>query len=193
MKPGGHDLLYRYRLSAYSTFVARRFLLIGILVSGAAVAEHEEDHRYTVRGYVLDAERRPIAGERVTIRGHGGATTGSDGGYRIVLHLHNADIGKTLHVRSRKVETNLRVSFDPGDRRSPRIHHANFIGDEFVPGELERSSIPAWVIVVAATALLGGGLLVALKSGKRRRATPTRQTAPARRGKPRRSRRKGRR
>jgi hypothetical protein len=153
-------------------------LLIAPALYSLASAEHEADHRYTVRGYVLDDQRQPIAGRQVSIRGHTSATTDSAGEYRIRLHLHNADLGKKLQIHSGGAKSTIRVSFDPSDAQTARVHYANFVGGEFVPGELSGIGFPPWGYAAAGFGvLLASGLVFAV----RRRGTgrPHRASAAA--------------
>ncbi|MDH3453496.1 MAG: carboxypeptidase-like regulatory domain-containing protein [Gammaproteobacteria bacterium] len=155
----------------------KHFCEVLMLLAAAALctptlAEHEVDHRYTVRGYVLDDQRQPVAGQQVSIRGHTSATTDSSGAYSIRLHLHNADLGKTLQIHSSGTEHAIRVNFDRADTRTPRVHYANFIGGEFVPGELSGVGFPLWGYAAAGLgALTAGGLLFAAKRRGARRPT----------------------
>lgn len=140
-----------------------------------ALAEHEADHRYVVRGYVLDAERRPLAGRTVSIRQMGSATTGSDGAYSIRMHLHNEDLGRELEIRSGGVEQTIRVSFDPSDSHTARVFHANFVGGEFVTGELEGVGWRTWQLAAAGAGVVALGAVALLRLRRRvrrRKAVP---------------------
>jgi len=165
--------------------VAVVILLLAPALLSPVLAEHEADHRYTVRGYVLDDQRQPLAGKKVSIRGFASATTDSAGEYRIRLHLHNADLGKNLQIHSDGVESTIRVSFDPSDTHSARVHYANFVGGEFVSGELSGTGFPAWGFAAAGLGVvMAGGLVLAAKrrgAGRRHRASA--KPPPAKRGK----------
>ena len=161
-------------------------VVFAMMLVGAAYAEHEADHRYTVRGFVLDDRHQPIAGQRVTIDDLRSAITDSNGEYRIVLHLHNADLGKMLRISSGGVESTIRVNFDPGDTHSARVHHANFIAGQLVAGELEGKGFPVWGYVGVAAVLISGGLLFGLR-GRRTRSRAAVVPHPTKRRKSRRS------
>lgn len=139
-------------------------LLVGASLYTPIWAEHEADHRYTVRGYVLDEQRQPLAGRKVSIRGHASATTDSRGAYSIRLHLHNEDLGKKLQILSGGAEHTIRVRFDRSDTRTQRIHYANFVGDELLEEEITGMGFPLWGYAAAGIGVLtAGGLLFAMR------------------------------
>ena len=145
--------------------------LVCFLTIGQLHAEHEADHRYNVRGYLLDAEERGIADQEVAVTDDGkllgSGKTDSSGYYSIHLHLHNSDLRRKLTLRSGSSQAQLRVTFDPNDKSTVRIHEANFIGSEYVEGDLGRFRLPAWAYFLAGFILIGF-VLVTLE--KRRRA-----------------------
>jgi len=49
-----------------STTLPALALLVAALVPAVASAEHENDHRYHLEGYVLDADERPQSGVAVS-------------------------------------------------------------------------------------------------------------------------------
>jgi hypothetical protein len=69
------------------------------------------------------------------------------------LHLHNADFHQILKLRAGSYEAELKVTFDPKDDTSARIHDANFVDGEYIEGNLDRFRIPSWSYAV-------GGLLL---------------------------------
>ncbi len=139
---------------------------------GAARAEHEADHRYQVRGFVLDADRKALAGREVVISSGGAvlasARTDSSGYYSLHLHLHNEDRGRLLQLRTGPSRGEIRVTFDPQDRSTARNHDANFVGNELVEGSLGRWRTPPWLYALAAFVALGA-TLVFLEKRRRRR------------------------
>lgn len=144
---------------------------IGWLPFTNAQADHEIDHRYKIRGYVLDASKRALAD--VEVRVSAGAEilergkTDSNGYYSLHLHLHNEDNGRQLKLRAGSNETDLRVRVDRSDSTTIRVHEANFIGAEFVEGDLKRFRVPPWTYPIGGLLLIGT-LLVFLE--KRRKA-----------------------
>jgi len=122
-------------------------------------AEHEVDHRYNIRGYVLDENQQGISNLNVQVF-YGNSLlengkTDSGGYYSIHLHLHNSDNRRILKLRAGPYESELRVTFDPGDINTLRVHHANFINGKYVEGPLGRFRIPTWSYAVGGLLALG--------------------------------------
>lgn len=158
-------------------------LILGLactMMIGQARAEHEADHRYNIRGYLLDAEERGIADQEVAVFDDGkllgSGKTDTSGYYSIHLHLHNSDLRRKLTIRAGSSQAQLRVTFDPNDKSTVRIHEANFIGGEFVEGGLGRFRLPPWAYVLAGLVLFGFALV---RLEKRRRAKLRKQAAKA--------------
>ena len=143
-----------------------------LLASGAAMAEHEADHRYQVRGFVLDADENALSGREIVVANGGtvlaSGRTDSSGYYSLHLHLHNEDLGRVLQLRAGNARGEIRVSFDPQDRSSARIHDANFVGGELVEGSLGRWRTPAWLYPLAAFVVLGAALVMLEKRRRRK-------------------------
>ena len=116
------------------------------LLPAPALAKHEADHRYNVKGFVLDENEQPLADSAVTIRSGNGVIgyqkTNSQGYYNISLHLHDTDLGKKLRVQTVVGEATMRVRFTPGNKATRRIHYANLIGDKLVENHLYIAAIP---------------------------------------------------
>lgn len=129
-----------------------------LLFAATAAAEHEADHRYDVRGYVLDEQKKPRPGVPVTIllgdQAIGSGRTDNKGYYSIRLHLHDSDIGKSLAIRAGNNQADIRMQAKHGDQATARLHHVNFVGREFVEEKLSMSSIPAWAYIAAVPLLL---------------------------------------
>jgi hypothetical protein len=132
-------------------------IIAGCLFFTSVQADHEPDHRYNIRGYVLDGSQQGI--DNVTVQAFaegkllGSSETNADGYYSMHLHLHNADYHRILKLRAGSQEAELRVTFDRGDNSSARIHEANFVDGKYVEGALNRFHIPTWSYAV-------GGLLL---------------------------------
>ena len=161
-------------MSYYASSFRPAALMLGfvcLLSIGQPRAEHEVDHRYHVRGYVLDAEERGIADQQVTVSDDGkvlgSGETDRSGYYSIHLHLHDTDLRRVLTLRAGANQARLRVKFDPNDKTTVRTHDANFVGGEFVERDLGRFRLPVWVYALAGLILVGF-ILVMLE--KRRRA-----------------------
>lgn len=134
---------------------------VGLLaLGGLARATHEVDHRYDVRGYVLDGTEKPLADTDVTILMNnqvlGFGKTDADGFYSIRLHLHDPDRGKKLQIKTAAGVADIRVTLTPGDTSTKRVHYANFSGGQFLEKKLPRRGFPVWgygvMVVVVGTA-----------------------------------------
>lgn len=172
-------------------------LIAGSLFFNNVWADHEADHRYNIRGYVLSADQKGIDNLTVEAFADGEllstGRTDADGYYSLHLHLHNSDLHRILKLRAGSYEADLRVTFDVKDDTSARIHEANFVGGSFIEGDLDRFRVPSWSYAV-------GGLLlfmVILVFLERRRKNKIRQakygaseTSPPRGHKGKKSRRK---
>jgi len=134
-------------------------IVVGFLLVTNAWAEHEADHRYNIRGYVLDGNKKGISGLAVQIFSGtqmlGTIKTDSSGYYSLYLHLHNADRGRILKLRAGPSSTELRVTLDPSDQNTARVQEANFVDGAFVEGGLGRFRMPPWVYPVVGLVALG--------------------------------------
>ena len=132
-------------------------LIAGSLFINNVWADHEPDHRYNIRGYVLDANQQGIV--NLTVQAFAGGEilgtgkTDADGYYSMHLHLHNSDYHRILKLQAGSHQADLRVTFDVEDDTSARIHEANFVDGKFIEGNLGRFRIPPWSYAV-------GGLLL---------------------------------
>ena len=133
-------------------------------------AEHEVDHRYNIRGYILHKNQQPISNQNVQVFDGGKLLgenkTDSAGYYSLHLHLHNSDKGRKLRLLSGSNEAEIRATFDADDLSTLREHDANFVGGEFVEGDLDRFRIPPWSYPVAGLILIS---FIAVKLEKRRK------------------------
>ena len=135
------------------------FMFVCCLAITNAWAEHEIDHRYNIRGYVLDDNSRGINKLDVVVSDGSGllksGKTDSAGYYSIHLHLHNSDNRRKLRLRAGSNQAEFRVDFDPSDLSTLRVYEANFIAGEFVEGSLNRFRLPPWVYPLAGLFALG--------------------------------------
>jgi hypothetical protein len=142
------------------------------LVANNALAEHEIDHRYNVRGYVLDDQEEALVNQEVQV--FDGASllartkTDSSGFYSMYLHLHNEDKGKEIRLRTGSGEADIQVSFDPADDTTQRVHDANIVGGKLVEGSLNRFRIPSWIYPLAGLFAIGF-ILVMLEKRRRKK------------------------
>ena len=133
-------------------------VIAGCLLFTGVRADHEPDHRYNIRGYVLDARQQGI--DNITVQAFadgkslGTSKTNADGYYSMHLHLHNEDYRRVIKLRAGPHEAELRVTFDPEDSTSARIHEANFVDGQLVEGALSRFHIPPWSYPVVGLVLI---------------------------------------
>ena len=133
------------------------FIIAGSLFFNNVWADHEPDHRYNIRGYVLSTNQQGI--DNLTVQAFaqgellGSSKTDANGYYSMHLHLHNSDYQRILKLRAGSQEAELRVTFDLEDDTSARIHEANFVDGKYIEGSLSRFRIPSWSYAV-------GGLLL---------------------------------
>ena len=184
-----------YRKSVHALRILA--FVLTTLVPFAAHAEHEANHRYTVKGYVLDAERKPMADQPVSLRlGDtvvGSGRTDSDGQFSIRAHLHDTDIGKTLTLRAGNYRTEIRMQGTPSDLTTERIHHVSFVGGKPVERELDRGGLPGWAYAVAVLLIASAGVVATVRWRRHLKRQRRRQEAaaqPKRQGKAKRKRRK---
>ena len=102
----------------------------------AALATHEVDHRFTVRGTVRDGRAFPgtlLAGKEVVIRDSKTGqilqqgVTNQQGQFTLVLHVHNEDRGQSLTIQSEGIEKTLQLQFNPDDRTTERQLYIDLI------------------------------------------------------------------
>lgn len=133
-------------------------VIAGCLLFTSAWADHEPDHRYNIRGYVLNAGEQGI--ENITVQAFadgeslGSGKTDADGYYSMHLHLHNEDYRRFITLRAGSHEAEIRVTFDREDATSARNHDANFVDGKLVEGALDRFQIPAWSYPVVGLVLI---------------------------------------
>ena len=141
------------------------------LLATNAWAEHEADHRYNIRGYVLDENQQAIRNLKVSAFDGSSllasGTTDADGYYSLHLHLHNSDNRRKIRLRAGPYESELRVTFDPNDLNTLRVHEANFVAGEYIEGGIGRFKMPPWLYPVGGLLLLG--VIVVLLEKRRKR------------------------
>jgi hypothetical protein len=156
------------------------FILViaGWLMITNVWAEHEVDHRYNIRGYVLDENQRGISNLDVQVFSDSSllasTKTDSTGYYSLHLHLHNADNRRMLKLHAGPNQAPLRVTFDPTDKNTMRVHEANFVGGEYHEGSLDRIRIPPWIYPVGG--LLAIGVIVVLLEKRRKKKIKQKHT-----------------
>jgi hypothetical protein len=110
-----------------------------VLFPVTAWATHENDHRFTVSGYVRDKDGRTVKDARVLARDLGDQSVDpvttyadSDGYYKVVLHLHDKNAGDTVLISAKDERAGfdeikkIRAEFDPKDRHTERQSKVSF-------------------------------------------------------------------
>ena len=106
-------------------------LLSVFLLSAPALATHEIDHRYVVWGEVLKGDGTPAPGETITFTVADGTPIGTvetneRGRYRVVLHVHDEDLGKIFDMAVGGVKKTVTIEFDPEDKVTERGKRVDF-------------------------------------------------------------------
>ena len=106
-------------------------LALVLLAALPAAGEHEVWYRYTVLGYVKDAQGRPRPGQRVElVRDRTGLSylgdTDADGLYVIIARLGDESAGETLTLRAGPAAARLTASFDPTNHTDERGTRVDF-------------------------------------------------------------------
>lgn len=151
-------------------------LLLLLLGATSAHADHDSDHRYSVRGYLVDDRQRPIADVIVVAqldRVRASGRTDGNGYYSLVMHLHDQDIGREIQLQAGAATASIRMRAEAGNRHSERIHWASFVDGQLREDDLGRIRMPGWAWVLlavsAAIALLVAGAKLQTATLKRRR------------------------
>ena len=150
-------------------------LLCSLWTAYDVSAEHTVDHRYTIWGYVKDADDVPLKGISVAITDGrenrlGVARTGAHGRYSIRLHLHNSDLGRLLSVEANNVSRQLRVTFSPNNITSVRTHRVDFLGRQAVETLRPDRALTTYILLaIGAAAVIIPAFLYVRGRAKRKR------------------------
>ncbi|HET7874704.1 MAG TPA: carboxypeptidase-like regulatory domain-containing protein [Methylomirabilota bacterium] len=104
-----------------------------LLGASPSRAEHEVSSRYTVLGYITDAQGRARPGVKVELvrekTGFSYVTdTDKNGLYVIVARLGDESAGEALQLRMGRQSVKLRAHFDPKDHTHERGTRVDFVG-----------------------------------------------------------------
>jgi hypothetical protein len=128
--------------------------LVLSLWSGVAYATHENDHRFTVFGYVRDQQGNAVSGKTVGISHIGGekksTTTNVFGYYEVVLHLHNENKGDEIDVVTGDETKKITAEFDPNDLLTLRSAEVDF----GAPGKSSGVNSLTWGGAIAGAAVI---------------------------------------
>lgn len=109
-------------------------LFIAYVLPGHAT--HERDHRFTISGTVRNGASfpgAPLANEEVvaqdakTKKIMQRGVTDMEGKYSMVLHVHNADVGKLVLLQSAGITKQLVLEFEPSDVSTERRAQIDFV------------------------------------------------------------------
>ena len=140
-----------------------------LLWSGAVLAWHATNPRYTVLGYVLTEDETPIEGVGVVVtlgdRAFGNTTTNAKGYYSIQEYLLDSDFGKELTLRAGKSRGKVLVIprvVNKINKTKVYLHYVNFIGDKLVEEKLWRLGrwIPMYLTAAGIVVVLGITVMV---------------------------------
>ena len=151
-----------------------------IFPSFVVFATHENDHRFIVEGHITDSNGNGIPNTKVFIRAEvleTGVTAFSNqaGFYSALLHLHNADAGKSITVTALGTSKDITADFDPADKDTERkgvvdiVHVVSGVVDVNV--EPDNSAYVTWGLVVLAVGVSFG--VFTRKWARRRKAQST--------------------
>ena len=96
-----------------------------------ALATHEIDHRFIVQGEVVTSDGQPVSGETISFTVSNDTPIGSvvsdeHGRYRVVMHVHDEDIGKVFDIVVRGIKKKVKIEFDPENKVTERGKRVDF-------------------------------------------------------------------
>jgi hypothetical protein len=101
------------------------------LIVTPALATHEVEHRYVVLGEVLFEDGSPAVDETIELKVGNGVslgtvTTNEQGRYRVLLHVHDTDVGKAFDMTVGEAKKKVTIEFDPTDHETERGKRVDF-------------------------------------------------------------------
>ncbi len=160
-------------LIALTVLLVTTFSMTGLQV---AYADHEPNHRYLLKGEVVDGDGNPWANQKVSVT-HGSqkpvvAQTDGSGAYQAQLHIHDVNLGDevTVVLEATNESHIFIVEFDPEDVTSQRIGTLDIVTDESAPEASASDAIPPYIWLVAVVLLLIGSYIGIRTYSKRKRA-----------------------
>ncbi|MGB3941968.1 MAG: carboxypeptidase-like regulatory domain-containing protein [Candidatus Manganitrophaceae bacterium] len=148
--------LFQRMMRSVTPVLVAMILSLFFVLPEVAVATHEADHRYTVSGYVRDAEGNPLKGVDVLLEHKGGqkykVATNPFGYYEALFHLHDDNLGDQITVTAGSEVKSITLSFTPGDHATPRHGEVDF-------GAPGKTSPYAWIYWTGGFGFLVGVIL----------------------------------
>jgi hypothetical protein len=137
---------------------------------GMAWAMHEINHRFTVYGYVRDAQGKPVSDARVIVSaehlGEGStAFTDRQGYYETTLHVHDTNLGEPIKVSTGDQTKEITAQFNVQDMTTERRMEVSF-GPTASSATPEQYNRVVWY-GVGALLVVGVGVAMALYKKKR--------------------------
>jgi hypothetical protein len=133
-------------------------------------ATHEADHRFTVEGFVCEADGKGSGNVDVLVKdtkiSYGQIVkTDGDGYYKATFHLHNDNLGDPLFVEAKGEQQNHKIQFDPKDLETERKLQVNF-GTGCIH---DVNGAPVWVFLGLGAGAVAVGGFVGMKMVRSRR------------------------
>jgi hypothetical protein len=133
-------------------------------------ATHEADHRFTVEGFVCEADGKGSRNVDVLVKdtkiSYGQIVkTDGDGYYKATFHLHNDNLGDPLFVEAKGAQQNHKIQFDPKDLETERKLQVNF-GTGCIH---DVNGPPVWVFLGLGAGAVAVGGFVGMKMVRSRR------------------------
>ncbi len=102
-----------------------------LFAAGKSYATHEVDHRYTIYGQVSYEDGSAATGIPVLLMGANDTVlteieTDNFGRFKIVLHVHNEDLGRNFDIVAADQRRKASIEFDPNDATTEREQHFDF-------------------------------------------------------------------
>ena len=135
-------------------------VFVWIVVPSIVWATHETNHRFTVYGYVRDAQGQTAQDIKVMVVdnriGEGStAFTDRNGYYEVLLHLHDANQGDDITLTTPNETKTISANFNPEDHTTERKVQVDFGG----PSTAMPTGLPVIWMYGAGAVLLIAGLL----------------------------------
>jgi hypothetical protein len=147
----------------FRTWMTKWACMAAVGISGWLVmplpawATHEVDHRFVVSGSVRAADGTPKPDVKVVVahprtKLSESVLTDRNGGYSVLLHLHDPDAGDPVTVTAGEETKTIKADFNPKDHHTPRLAQVNF-GET---SQVADARSPGWIYGA------GGAVVVAL-------------------------------
>lgn len=141
-----------------------------IMMITSAIAQNNSDHRFNIRGYVLDENKQAISNQLVKVyKGRILKETGSTdstGFYSLNINVLNSGTQQVFRIRTGTQEAEFLATIDAESQQTTSTHKVNFVAGKFVQGDLGEFFIPTWIYPVTGFLIIS---FLAVKLEKRRK------------------------